>query len=112
MARAYHNRLSTIDTNKPFVAYTLLTSCGCEKTVLYQRSNDGRLYRDSGEWEPEEPNSETDAAEIKKHSFAAIDAGEISGDAEDSGQMEAFILALFEGESIEAAVRRFAGDLA
>lgn len=109
--------MSTIDTNRPYIAYTLLTSCGCEKTVLYQRSDGGILISSDGEWSPHEPHLETDFVDIEKNEGEARGGqGEISGDAhrhiEGSGQMEAFILALFDGESIEAAVRRFAGDLA
>jgi len=42
--------MSTIDINKPFVAYTLMTSCANEKTIVYQL-NEGILLREDGEWQ-------------------------------------------------------------
>jgi len=93
---------------------TLLTSCGCEKTVLYQRSNDGRLYRDSGEWEPKEPHLETDFVAIEKHPPLSATTGEITGDAhreiEGQGRLDDFISSLLDGETIAAAAARFVDD--
>lgn len=103
--------MSTIDITRPYIAYTLITACSCEKTILYQRTG-GKIVEENGEWEPAEPHLETDYVSIEKHSPLSA-TGEITGDAhrelEGDGKLKDFIAAMLDGETIAEAAKRFVG---
>jgi hypothetical protein len=104
--------MSTIDTNRPYIAYTLITACSCQKTNLYQRTG-GKLVEQKGKWAPEEPHLETDVVSIEKRSPLSA-TGEITGVAhrelEMDGNLKRFIGALLDGETIASAAERFIGE--
>lgn len=104
--------MSTIDTNRPYIAYTLITACSCEKTILFQHNGEA-LIQVAGEWEPQEPLLETDFVSITKHAPLSA-TGEITGDAhreiEGQGRLDDFISSLLDGETIAAAAARFVDD--
>jgi len=60
----------------------------------------------------DEPHLETDFVSIEKGGAHLEILGKAHRHIEMNGHMEAFIQAILEGESIEAAVERFTRDLA
>lgn len=90
------------DPERPIIDYVMRTADGCEKTIVYALSSDGKTIElEPGTWAPENPEAETITVDINVRSAYAGAGAELEGDQhrdlESSGSLDAFLVALADG---------------
>jgi hypothetical protein len=96
---------SVIDTDQPYVAYTMISADSCERTDIYQLQA-GKLVCEAGQWEPHDPNDHTDFVSVE---CGDVFSGELHGDdhrdLESEGKLDGFIRLVLGGKDVDAALQ-------